>query len=101
MDRDIRSAIGGAGTATDTDRNCERLRDRQRAQEWLKLRELPSERFTEGLISVIGRTVLVLGARGRMQGLAILAGPMIANTLDAAAAAFVEEYVERTGSIYR
>lgn len=98
---DIRFPSGGAGTATDIDRNCKQLRDRQRIQKWLKLRVPPSERFTKGLISMIGRTVLELGARGRMQGLAILAGPAIADAIDVAAEAFAKEYVRLVGSIYR
>lgn len=84
-----------------TDEDSGKLQDRQRIQEWLKLRDLPSERFAEGLKTAIGRTVILLGARGRMQGLAIFAGPMIANTIDAAAAAYLKEYVRLAGSVYR
>lgn len=87
-----------SGFVPSADDQLAKLHDRERIQKWLELKKLPSERFAEGLIAVIGHTVLELGARGRMSGLAIVAGPIIADTIDAAAAAFVREYFARFGS---
>lgn len=77
----------------------ERLLKKQRhAQKWLRLSELPSERFTEGLLAALGGVVLELVAENR---LAALGGKPLSAMLDAAAAKFTREYVEQNGSVYR